>query len=39
MFTVIASVVAILLILIAGVDLFLSQFNSDELSNIGVEKQ
>ncbi len=39
MFIIIASVIAILLILIAAVDLFLSQFNSDELSNMGVEKQ
>ncbi len=39
MFVVIAAVIAILLIIIAGVDVFLSQFNPDELSNMGVERQ
>lgn len=28
-----------LLIVLAGADLFLAQFNSDELSNMGVEKR
>lgn len=39
MFTVIAAVIAILLVVVAGVDLFLSQFNPDELSNMGVERR
>ncbi|GAB4505010.1 MAG: hypothetical protein Fur0043_20050 [Anaerolineales bacterium] len=39
MFTVIAAVIATLLIIVAGIDLFLSQFNPDELSNMGVERQ
>ena len=29
---------AVLLIVLAGTDLFLAQFNTDELSNMGVEK-
>jgi len=33
------AIVAILLIVLAGADLFLSQFNADELSNMGIEKQ
>jgi len=36
---IIAAAVVILLIVLAGVDLFLSQFNADELSNMGVEKR
>jgi hypothetical protein len=36
---IIAAAVVILLIVLAGADLFLSQFNSDELSNMGVEKR
>lgn len=39
MFTLIAAIIAILLVLVAGVDLFLSQFNPDELSNMGVERR
>lgn len=39
MFTLIAVLIAILLIAVAVADLFLSQFNSDELSNMGVERQ
>jgi len=35
---ILAAVVAILLIVLAGAELFLSQFNADELSNMGVEK-
>lgn len=31
-------VVAVLLIVLAGAELFLSQFNAEELSNMGVEK-
>ncbi len=30
--------VAVLLIVLAGAELFLAQFNADELSNMGVEK-
>jgi len=33
------AIVAVLLIFLAGADLFLSQFNADELSNMGIEKQ
>jgi len=33
------AIVAVLLIVLAGADLFLSQFNADELSNMGIEKQ
>ncbi len=36
---IVTAVFAILLIVLAGADLFLAQFNSDELSNMGVEKQ
>ncbi len=39
MFTVIAALIAILLIVVAVADLFLAQFNADELSNMGVERQ
>jgi uncharacterized membrane protein len=35
---ILAAVVVILLIVLAGAELFLSQFNADELSNMGVEK-
>ena len=33
------AIVAVLLIVLAGADLFLSQFNADALSNMGIEKQ
>jgi hypothetical protein len=33
------AVVAVLLISLASAELFLAQFNADELSNMGVEKQ
>jgi hypothetical protein len=33
------AIVAVFLIVLAGADLFLSQFNADELSNMGIEKQ
>jgi len=36
---IIAAVIVILLIVLASADLFLSQFNADELSNMGVEKR
>ena len=35
---ILAAVVVILLIVLAGAELFLAQFNADELSNMGVEK-
>ena len=34
-----AAVILILLIVLAGGDLLLEQYNSDELSNMGVEKR
>ena len=36
---IIAGVVVILLIVLAGANLFLSQYNADELSNMGIEKR
>jgi len=36
---ILAAVVAVLLVALAGAELFLAQFNADELSNMGVEKQ
>ena len=36
---IIAAVIVILLIALAGAELFLAQFNADELSNMGVEKR
>ena len=36
---VVIAVVAVLLISLASAELFLAQFNADELSNMGVEKQ
>jgi hypothetical protein len=33
------AVVAVLLISLASAELFIAQFNADELSNMGVEKQ
>jgi hypothetical protein len=35
---ILTALVAVLLIVLAGAELFLSQFNADELSNMGVEK-
>ena len=35
---ILTAVVAILLIALAGAELFIAQFNADELSNMGVEK-
>ena len=35
---ILTAIVAVLLIVLAGTDLFLAQFNTDELSNMGVEK-
>jgi hypothetical protein len=39
MFTLFAFLVGAVLIIIAGADVFLSEFNADELSNMGVERQ
>jgi hypothetical protein len=39
MFTLFALCITTLLIFIAGADVFLSEFNADELSNMGVERQ
>ena len=39
MFIILAAVVILLLLVLAGVDLFVAQYNSDELSNMGVEEQ
>ena len=39
MLFVLAVVVILLLLVLAGADLFVSQYNSDELSNMGVQKK
>jgi hypothetical protein len=39
MLFVLAAVVILLLLVLAGADLFVSQYNSDELSNMGVQKK
>jgi hypothetical protein len=39
MFIILAAVVVLLLLVLAGVDLFVAQYNSDELSNMGVQEQ
>ena len=39
MLVVLAVVVILLLLVLAGADLFLAQYNPDELSNMGVQKQ
>jgi hypothetical protein len=36
---ILATVVILLLLVLAGSDLFVAQFNADELSNMGVQKQ
>ena len=36
---VVAAVVALLLLVLAGSELFVAQYNSDELSNMGVQEQ
>ena len=36
---ILAAAIVILLIVLAGAELLLAQFNADELSNMGVEKQ
>ena len=39
MLFVVAVVVILLLLVLAGADLFVAQYNSDELSNMGVQKK
>ena len=39
MLFVLAAVVVLLLLVLAGADLFVSQYNSDELSNMGVQEK
>ena len=39
MMFVLAVVVVLLLLVLAGADLFVSQYNSDELSNMGVQEK
>jgi hypothetical protein len=39
MLFVLAVVVVLLLLVLAGADLFVSQYNSDELSNMGVQER
>jgi hypothetical protein len=39
MLFIVAVVVVLLLLVLAGVDLYVAQFNSDELSNMGVQEQ
>jgi Tfp pilus assembly protein PilN len=39
MFFILAVVVLLLLLVLAGADLFVAQYNSDELSNMGVQEQ
>ena len=36
---ILAAVILVVLIVIAGADLLLAQYNPDELSNMGVEKR
>jgi len=39
MFTIIVSILLLLFVALAGADLLVSNINSDELSNMGVEKK
>jgi hypothetical protein len=39
MFIIIASILLLLFLALAGADLLISNINSDELSNMGVEKK
>jgi hypothetical protein len=39
MFFILAVVVVLLLLVLAGADLVVAQYNSDELSNMGVQEQ
>ncbi len=36
---ILTAVVALLLLVLAGADLFVAQYNADELSNMGVQEQ
>jgi hypothetical protein len=39
MLFILAAVVVLLLLVLAGADLFVAQYNSDELSNMGVQER
>ncbi len=39
MLFILAGVVVLLLLALAGADLFVSQYNPDELSNMGIQEQ
>ena len=39
MFIVVVSICLVLFLVLAGVDLLISSINSDELSNMGIEKK
>ena len=39
MFTIVVSILMLLFVALAGADLLVSNINSDELSNMGVEKK
>jgi len=39
MFTIVVSILLLLFVALAGADLLISNINSDELSNMGVEKR
>jgi hypothetical protein len=39
MLLILAVVVVLLLLVLAGADLFVAQYNSDELSNMGVQER
>ena len=39
MFVIVVSILLLLFVVLAGADLFISNLNSDELSNMGVERK
>ncbi len=39
MLVILVAVVVLLLLVLAGADLFVAQYNSDELSNMGVQEK
>jgi hypothetical protein len=39
MLVILVAVVVLLLLVLAGADLFVAQYNSDELSNMGVQER
>jgi len=39
MFLILAAVVALIFFVLAGADLFVAQYNSDELSRMGVQEE